>query len=531
MLNYVWLFLISFGIFVGLYTDITDQVFNTYKNNSAITLNTRIDQKNKKITFKISKEQLIKHYGITSNDIEFCGTLLGQKNETIQANFIINDNYPKFFRNIAKSSGNENDIDAKIKIIKQNDSVNTISSLELEKVSFLKTKEITNSALKSAETAVEIAIGLIGVMAFWLGLMKIAEQAGLIKTIANSVRPITKFLFPEVPADNPAIGAIVMNMSANMLGLGNAATPFGLKAMDELNKINPNKGTASNAMCTFLAINTAGFTLIPATSIAVRSAVGSMNPALIIGTTMFSAICSTTIGILSVKTLEKFSIPNFNFAAWVKQNIITIFSVVGLVGLISFLASSGIFKNVFHGNSAETFKSVIEFISIIAIPIIILGFVATGFVKKVKVYETFIEGAKEGFDVAVKIIPYLVGMLVAIAIFRTSGGMEFLVSILQPATNLIGMPAEALPMAIMRPLSGSGSIAIMSEIMKTHGADNMLGVLVSTLYGSSETTFYVLAVYFGSVGISKTRHALAAGLLADLAGVLGATFIVRMLFS
>jgi spore maturation protein SpmB len=301
--------------------------------------------------------------------------------------------------------------------------------------------------------------------------------------------------------------------------------------MQELNSINPDKTQASNAMCTFLAVNTAGFTLIPATAIAVRSAVGSMNPALIIGTTMFAAVCSTTMGIFSVKLLEKFYIPNFKFIDWFKSNL-KLFALffTFIFGLI-IVITSGILKNNFFGEFANGFKTFIEIISYVAIPLIILTFIIYGFLKKVKVYEAFVEGAKEGFNVAVKIIPYLVGMLTAIAVFRSSGSMDVLVSLLQPITSLIGMPAEALPMALMRPLSGSGSIAIMSEIMKTYGPDTALGVLVSTLYGSSETTFYVLAVYFGSINISKTRHALAAGLLADLAGVIGATFIVRLLFN
>ncbi|CAG0905967.1 unnamed protein product [Cyprideis torosa] len=305
-------------------------------------------------------------------------------------------------------------------------------------------KDVTNSALEYAGIAVEIAIGLIGIMALWLGVMKVAEEAGLIRIIANAMKPLTKFLFPDVPQDHPAMGAMIMNMAANMLGLGNAATPFGLKAMDELDKLNPNKGVATNAMCTFLAVNTAGLTLIPATAIAIRAAAGS-----------------------------------------------------------------------------KLFKSIIQIISTLAIPMLIFIFIGYGAIKKVKIYEVFVEGAKEGFDVAIRIIPYLVAMLVAIGIFRAGGGMDILISALTPFTNFVGMPAEALPMAIMRPLSGSGSLGIMAEIIATHGPDSFIGILVSTFFGSTETTFYVIAVYFGAVNIRKTRHALAAGLLADIAGILG----------
>ncbi|HOP50152.1 MAG TPA: nucleoside recognition domain-containing protein [Ignavibacteriales bacterium] len=524
MLNYVWFFLFIFGIFIGISTDISDSIQQKYPNNKKITVN--YQQEGDNFNFVLDKKSffyLFKTY--TNSDITLTGEIKNKSHNYAIGTIKIDDHSPKILKDIAKVSGNSDDIEVQIY------NNNSKYYIEFETVKFLKTKETTNAVLKSAETAVEIAIGLIGVMAFWLGLMKIAEESGLIKVIANFVKPVTKFLFPDVPSDHPAIGAIVMNMSANMLGLSNAATPFGLKAMQELNSINSDKTQASNAMCTFLAVNTAGFTLIPATAIAVRSAVGSMNPALIIGTTMFAAVCSTTMGIFSVKLLEKFYIPNFKFIDWFKSNL-KLFALffTFIFGLILAI-TSGILKNNFFGEFANGFKTFIEIISYVAIPLIILTFIIYGFLKKVKVYEAFVEGAKEGFNVAVKIIPYLVGMLTAIAVFRSSGSMDVLVSLLQPITSLIGMPAEALPMALMRPLSGSGSIAIMSEIMKTYGPDTALGVLVSTLYGSSETTFYVLAVYFGSINISKTRHALAAGLLADLAGVIGATFIVRLLFN
>jgi spore maturation protein SpmA len=403
----------------------------------------------------------------------------------------------------------------------------------LENVSFLKIKNITNAALEYAGTAVTIALGLIGIMALWLGIMKIAEEAGLIAIIASLLKPVTKRLFPEVPPDHPAMGSMIMNISANMLGLNNAATPFGLKAMEELDKLNPAKGTATNSMCTFLAINTAGMTLIPATAIAVRAAAGSSEPAVIIGTTLFASFCATVAGIISAKTFEKFPVKKGQFTGWIRDNSRSIFLLIlAALAVIIFIYSGAgkIASSTLSFISPALFKNIVEIFSTVAIPLLIILFVGYGAFKKVQVYEKFVEGAKEGFNIAVKIIPYLVAMLVAIGIFRAGGAMNWLVYILHPVTDFIGMPAEAIPMALMRPLSGSGSLGVMAESFSVHGPDSFLGILTSTLYGSSETTFYVLAVYFGSVNIRKIRHALPAGLIADIAGVLAAVFIVRLLF-
>jgi spore maturation protein SpmB len=364
--------------------------------------------------------------------------------------------------------------------------------------------------------------------------MKVAEEAGLIKIIANTLKPVTKRLFPEIPTDHPAMSSMIMNISANMLGLGNAATPFGLKAMEEMEKINPNKGTATNSMVTFLAINTAGLTLIPATAIAVRAASGSSNPAIIIGTSIFGAFCATIAGVSAAKIIEKFYLESWSFAAWFKRNLKLFLSLIILIAAVVLFFATGFFdqaSSLFSVLSPGGFKSVIEVVSALAIPLLIMIFIGYGAIKKVKVYESFVEGAKDGFTIAVKIIPYLVAMLVAIGIFRAGGAMEWLIYILNPLTSLIGLPADALPMALMRPLSGSGSLGIMSENLSVYGPDSFLGVLVSTFYGSTETTFYVLAVYFGSVNIKNTRHALPVGLIADVAGILGALFIVRLLFS
>ena len=326
---------------------------------------------------------------------------------------------------------------------------------------------------------------------------------------------------------------MIMNISANMLGLGNAATPFGLKAMEDLDSLNPAKGTATNAMVTFLAINTAGMTLIPATAIAVRAAAGSSEPAIIIGTSLFGSFCATVAGITSAKILEKFPIKKNEFGNWLQKNLKGFFIFIALILLLALFFFTGLgkfFGSIFYFISPESFKNIIQIFSTIAIPFLIILFIGYGAIKKVKIYEEFVEGAKEGFNIAVKIIPYLVAMLMAIGIFRAGGAMEWLIYILKPVTNFIGMPAEALPMALMRPLSGSGSLGIMAEIISVHGPDSFVGIMVSTFFGSTETTFYVLAVYFGAVNIRNTRHAVPAGLIADVAGILGAVFIVRLLF-
>jgi spore maturation protein SpmB len=301
--------------------------------------------------------------------------------------------------------------------------------------------------------------------------------------------------------------------------------------MEELDTLNPEKGTATNAMITFLAINTAGMTLIPASAIAIRAASGSSDPAIIIGTSIFGSFCATVAGILSAKLLQNVSL---GAKRWYRDNIKLLIAIMIItVIIVSFALVPGM-KNIgsiFGFLKLSLIKDIIQFFSIIAIPLLIVFFVGYGVFKKVKVYEQFVEGAKEGFTIAIRILPYLVAMLVAIGIFRAGGAMQWLITILTPVTNLIGMPAEALPMALMRPLSGSGSLGVMSEILKVHGPDSFIGILVSTFFGSTETTFYVLAVYFGAVNIKNTRHAVPVGLIADVCGILGALFIVKLLFS
>ncbi len=541
MLNYIWMSLIVIGIGMALASDISDETRNVYHNGESLPAkvkflsNFNMLEKTSDVSVSFDKETIDKLFGVS---VDSSLTLNGKatvtdKSDHYQLFLKINDDAPDIFKTIAAANGKKEDILGELQIVKGLNFTESKAEVKFESVSFLKMKDVTNSALSYAGTAVEIALKLIGIMALWLGVMKIAEEAGIIKFISKLVRPITKFLFPDVPSDHPAIGAMVMNISANMLGLGNAATPFGIKAMEELDKLNPEKGVATNAMCAFLAVNTAGLTLIPATAIAIRAAAGSSDPTIIIGTSIFGASRATVTGVTAAKVFEKFSGGKVNFIDWFKTNVkaIAVFFTV-IAGLLA-LILSGALTALFSGDgilAGELIPKAIRFISVITIPLLIGSFVIYGMAKKVRIYESFVEGAKEGFEIAVKIIPYLVAILVAIGIFRAGGGMDLLVRILSPVTDFIGMPAEVLPMALMRPLSGSGSIGLMTELITEHGADSFIGVLSSTIMGSTETTFYVIAVYFGAVNIRKIRHALAAGLLADLAGILAALFIVKILF-
>ncbi len=538
MLNYIWLALLFLGIGAAVTTDIINQNNDRFRNDEPIPvtvilkLNSEIISASKaEATLKIRKDNFNSFYNDSiKSDLAYPVTLtFGNDKSKPNIFFKVDKSSPEILKEIASASGDKDDITGVVNF----NSINTDSVISgtaiFEEVKFLKLKNVTNSALDYAGIAVNISLGLIGIMALWLGVMKVAEEAGLIKIIANVLRPITKRLFPDVPGDHPAMGAMIMNMSANMLGLGNAATPFGLKAMEELEEINPEKGTATNAMCTFLAINTAGITLIPATAIAIRAAAGSSEPAIIIGTSLFASACATVAGVSAAKVFEKFPIKS-GFFNWFKSNTKLFLTIGGIILFAALMIFSGIGKAIGSIINPDFIRNIIEGFSVIAIPLLIVVFLGYGLIKKVKVYEQFVEGAKEGFNIAVKIIPYLVAMLVAIGIFRAGGAMDWLIKVIKPVTDLIGMPAEALPMALMRPLSGSGSLGIMSEIISVHGPDSLLGIMVSTFYGSTETTFYVLALYFGAVNIKRTRHALPAGLVADVVGILSAVFIVRLLF-
>lgn len=539
MLNYIWTALIFLGLAAAISYDISDSITNKYRNDESLLVRIKSKEKvseniNKQLDVSIivDKEKFNSFYGESiKEDFDFSAklTFTGKNNESA-IYFIVDENQPGIWQTMAGINGEENDLTGAVTLLSGIEENEIVASMRLEEISFIKLRDVTNAAISYAETSVKIALGLIGIMALWLGVMKIAEEAGVITYIARGLRPVTQKLFPDVPHDHPAMGSMIMNISATFLGLGNAATPFGIKAMEDLNTLNPNKGTATNAMCTFLVINTASFALMPTTAIALRAASGSSNPALIIGTTMFGSFCATIVGITVAKLFEKFSSKNgdskfagllnlkFFIAVLVFAAVTVLLSVSGLLGMISSLLNP------------ELLKTVIQVISTIAIPLVIFLFVLIGFIKKVKVYETFVEGAKEGFNVAVTIIPYLVAILMAIGIFRTGGAMNWLVFVLSPITDFIGMPVEALPMALMRPLSGSGSLGIMAEIISVHGPDSFIGILVSTFYGSTETTFFVLAVYFGAVNIKNTRHALPAGLISDIAGILAALFIVKLLY-
>lgn len=385
---------------------------------------------------------------------------------------------------------------------------------------------LSTAVINTATSSVELALGLVGVMTFFLGLMKVAEAGGLLTVIAKLLRPVMTRLFPEVPPAHPAMGAMIMNVSANVLGLGNAATPFGIRAMQELDKLNPLKGTATNAMVLFLAINTSAVTLLPTGVVALRAAAGSQDPAGIVPTTLFATLCSTTVAILMAKLLQgrnpmpppvqepvagedAADVVTGSYPGWVSALV-----MVAFLGLIPLTIVWG--------------KQIAPWI-IPGLAVLLLGY---GVANRVRVYEAFVEGAKDGFQVAIRIIPYLVAILVAVGMFRASGAMDLIVMPLGILTEPLGMPAEALPMALLRPLSGSGAYGILASIINDPavGPDSYAGYLVSTIQGSTETTFYVLAVYFGSVGIRKVRHALVAALCADVAGVVGAVVICSALY-
>ena len=395
------------------------------------------------------------------------------------------------------------------------------------------------SMIDAAAGSVTLAIGLVGVMALFLGLMKVAEQGGLLVIIAKTLRPLLIRLFPDVPAEHPAMGAMILNMAANVLGLGNAATPFGIRAMQQLEALNPLKGTASNSMALFLAINTSSITILPTGVIALRAAAGSVDPAGIVPTTLFATICSTTVAIIACKFLEKrWRSPPADPDQAAEDSVIPAtddFSDVpeapaGASGAypiwVSVAALAGVAAlvplTVFHGRAVAPW----------IIPGLMVGLLSFGALRGVSVYEAFVEGAKDGFNVALRIIPYLVAILVAVGMFRASGAMALIIQPLGAITELVGLPPDALPMALLRPLSGSGAYGILASIIQNPaiGPDSYVGYLVSTFQGSTETTFYVLAVYFGAVGIRRIRYALVAALLADLAGICGAVFIVSYLY-
>jgi spore maturation protein SpmA/spore maturation protein SpmB len=398
---------------------------------------------------------------------------------------------------------------------------------------------LSKAMIETAGGAVELAIGLVGVMTLFLGLMKVAEAGGMLKILARLIRPLMVWLFPDVPANHPAMGAMILNMSANAMGLGNAATPFGIRAMQELDTLNAHKGTATNAMALFLAINTSSVTLLPTGVIALRASAGSVDPAAVLPTTLFATIGSTTIAIIAAKLYSRWSpLPRTD-----ERHLSTPRSDNGA------RARGQVDLAEAQGRAYPLWVSILALLLLVAmVPVVVLFgrtispwiipglmvfFLCFGALRRVPVYEVMVEGGKEGFQVALRIIPYLVAILVAVSMLRASGGLELLVGMLAKVTGKVGLPAEALPMALMRPLSGSGAYGIMASIINDPaiGPDSYIGVLVTTLQGSTETTFYVLAVYFGAVQVKRLRHAMAAALTADLAGILCAVAVCRYLFA
>jgi len=422
-------------------------------------------------------------------------------------------------------------------------------------------KEVASGAVDGAKSAVTLSFGLIGVWAVWLGMMRLAEKAGLVQALAGLLRRPLRRLFPDVPPEHPAMGAMVLNIAANMFGLGNAATPLGLRAMKGLDSLNRLPGTATNAMCTFLVINTGSVQLIPVTAITVLATNGSKNPSAIIGTALLATVCSCAAGLIAVKTFEKWrtfrlpepassgttSGPERAGEETTPQD--TVVAVTGeplsprgrmvlkvfAVCLVWFLFVLT-FPNLFHRQSDfEQFgqgvvSRFINAISALAIPCLLAFFPLYAALRRIPVYEEFIEGAKEGFNVAVRIIPYLVAMWVGIGMFRGAGGIDLLTKLLRPVLELVHFPKELVPIALMRPLSGSGALALFGDLAKDLGPDNLIVRMAGTIYGSTETTFYVIALYFGAVSVKRTRHAIPAGLIADAVGVIASVIVCRLVF-
>lgn len=373
------------------------------------------------------------------------------------------------------------------------------------------------SSMDMAKTGFEISLYLTGVITLWMGLMEVGEKGGMVRILGRIVEPFFRRLFPEIPKGHPANGSILMNFSANMLGLDNAATPLGLKAMQELQELNPEKERASNAMIMFLVLNTSGLTLIPINVMIYRAQAGAANPADVFIPILLATFFSTVTGIIVTSLYQK----------------INLFKpvILAYLGGVSLLITGIIWY--FSTMPQEQVDPASKTISSFILVSIMVFFVGLASYRKVNVYETFIEGAKGGFKVAVKIIPYLIAILVAIGMFRESGAMDLTMDMIRPAIAFIGLPTDfvdALPTAMMKPLSGSGARGMMVEAMNTYGADSFTGRLAATFQGSTETTFYTLAVYFGSIGIKKTRYAVTCGLLADLAGIIAAIFIAYLFF-
>jgi len=377
--------------------------------------------------------------------------------------------------------------------------------------------DIINSTFDNSKTAFEISIGLTGVLSLWMGIMKIGEQGGAVNALSRILSPVFTRLFPDIPKGHPATGNIFMNIAANMLGLDNAATPLGLKAMESMQQLNQKKDTASNPMIMFLVLNTSGLTIIPVSIMVYRAQLGAAQPTDIFIPVLLATFIATLVGIITVSIYQRI-------------NLLQPVLLSTLGGMCLFVAA---IVWGFSQMSKETMDVVSTVSANVILFAIILSFIIAGMRHRINVYDAFVEGAKDGFTTAVRVIPYLVAILVAIGVFRASGGMDILISGINWTMETLGLNADfvpALPTALMKPLSGSGARGMMVDCMTQYGADSFAGRLACIFQGSTDTTFYILAVYFGSVGIRHTRHALTCGLLADAAGILAAIFIAYLFF-
>ena len=374
-----------------------------------------------------------------------------------------------------------------------------------------------DSTFSSSKTAFEISLGLTGVLALWLGIMKIGEKGGVVNILAKILSPLFTKLFPDIPKGHPVTGSIFMNIAANMLGLDNAATPLGLKAMEQMQELNPKKDTASNPMIMFLVLNTSGLTLIPISIMVYRAQMGAAQPTDIFIPILLATFFSTLAGVIITSLFQKINLLNRTILLTLGGAALVVAAIIWGFGQLD-----SVLMNKVSTSTAN-----------ILLMTIIIAFILAGIRKKVNVYDAFIEGAKDGFTTAVRIIPYLVAILVGIGVFRASGAMDMLIDGIQYTVEACGGNSDfvgALPTALMKPLSGSGARGMMVDAMTTYGADSFIGRLSCIFQGSTDTTFYILAVYFGSVGIVKTRHAVTCGLLADLAGIIAAIAIAYMFF-
>ena len=378
--------------------------------------------------------------------------------------------------------------------------------------------ELVNSVFSNAKTGFEISLGLTGAITLWMGLLKVGEKGGVVALLGRLIGPLFEKLFPELPKGHKAYGSIMLNISANMLGLDNAATPVGLKAMKEMQEVNPDKETASNAQIMFLVLNAAGLTIIPVSIIVYRTQLGAVNPADIFIPILISTFAASLTGIISVAIIQKINLLDKVILAYLGGLTLIITGIIIYFGQLPKDKISAL----------STFSANFILLSIIVL------FIVMAFVKKVNVYDAFIEGAKEGFNTAIRIIPFLIAILVAIGIFRASGAMDFMIMGITKFFAWIGVDTKftgALPVALMKPLSGNGARGMMIDAMRTNGADSFIGRLACTMQGTTDTTFYIVAVYFGSVGIKNARYSIGCGLLADLAGFTTAIFVAYLFFT